>query len=268
MKCDDMDIISQKKVADLIEYTTAKYFLILGQLNNDEVCDRSEIKYIFTKNWFNRIFMANFNESDASANIEQIVSKIKKLNLSVSWYVTPQSRPANLQNLLKDHGFTYQEDWKSMAIDLKTIPEKFNIPEGMAIKEVLNLEELKTWTDVLVNSFEFPKIVGSYKKYFINAGIQNLNFKYYLGLFNGNPAASAVLFNGERAAGLFYIGTAPEFRRKGIAQAMVYHILNEAKNKGYNISILQASEMGHQLYKKIGFKEYYYTKIYRYQKQF
>lgn len=259
-----MNTISRKTIATLIEYNTAKYFLNLGRLNNDEVHDTPEIKYIFTKNWQSRVFMANFNESSASANIMQVVSRIKELNIPVLWFVTPMSHPTNLQSLLKDHGFTYQNEWKSMAIDLKTVPERFNIPEGMEIKEVLNLEELKTWTDVLVESFEFPKIAESYKKYFINLGTPNLNFHYYLGLFNENPVASAVLFEGKGAAGIFYVGTVREAREKGIAKAIVHYSLNKAKNEGYNISILQASEMGYPLYKKIGFKEYYTTKIYSY----
>ncbi len=60
--------------------------------------------------------------------------------------------------------------------------------------------------DVLVKSFEFPEITVSYKKYFINSGIQNPSFHYYLRIFNGNPLAPAVLFKGEGAAGLFYVG--------------------------------------------------------------
>ena len=254
--------ISQEIIANLIEYNTAKYFLSLGRLNDDEICDTPKIKYILTKNWQSRVFMANFNESIASANIIHVISRIKELNIHVLWFVSPMSRPKNLQNLLKDHGFTYQNEWIAMAIDLKTVPESFNIPEGMEIKEVLNLEELKTWTDVLVESFEFPKIVESYKKYFINSGIQNPDFHYYLGFLNGNPVATGVLFNGEGAAGLFYIGTHPKARMQGIAKTMVNYLLREAKNKGYHIFILQASEMGYPLYKQIGFKKYYTTKIY------
>lgn len=37
-------------ISSLIEYTTFKFFLNLGRLNGDEVCDTPEIKYIFTKN--------------------------------------------------------------------------------------------------------------------------------------------------------------------------------------------------------------------------
>ena len=254
---------TDQEIFNLIEYTTAEFFLNLGRLNSDEICDTSKIKYIFTKNWFSRIFMANFNESDISASIEQIVSMIKKLNISASWYITPQSQPANLQNLLKDYGFTHKDDWSAMAIDLENIPESFNFPEGMEIKEVLNLDELQIWTDILVKSFEFPEIIQSYKKYFINAGLESPNSHYYLGFLNGKPVATGVLFEGEGAAGLFYIGTIPKARKQSIAKTMIYYLLNEAKNREYNISVLQASEMGYPVYKKIGFKKYYTTQIYR-----
>jgi GNAT superfamily N-acetyltransferase len=253
--------ISKETIANLIEYNTAKYFLNLGRLNGDEICDTPEIKYIFTKNWQNRIFMANLNETNAHSSIMHVISRIKELNIHVLWFVSPMSRPKNLQTLLNDHGFKYQNEWNAMAIDLKTIPESFNIPEGMEIKEVLNLEELKTWTDILVKSFEFPEIVHSYKKYFI-AGLESPDSHYYLGFLNGKPVSTGVLFNSKGAAGLFYIGTIPKVRRQGIAKTMVNHLLREAKNKGYHISILQASEMGYPIYKKIGFKKYYTTKIY------
>jgi GNAT superfamily N-acetyltransferase len=257
--------MNSQDISRLIEYNTAEFFLNLGRLNKDEVLDTPEIKYIFTKNWQSRIFMANFSELDASKNILKIISRLKELNIHVLWFVTPMSRPKNLEKLLKDHGFTYQNNWKAMAIDLKTMPEQFNIPEGLEIKEVHSLEELKIWTDVLVKSFEFP-IIESYKKYFINAGIENLNFNYYLGFFNGKAVAISILFKGRRAAGIFYIGTLQESRGKGIAKAMVNYLLNEAKNEGYNFSVLQASALGYPLYKKIGFKEYYVTNIYRWKK--
>lgn len=196
-------------ISHLIDYNTAKFFLSLGHLNKDEVLDTPEIKYIFTKNWQSLIFTANFNELSVSANLMQLMKRIKELNIPVLWFVTPMSCPKNLQNLLKDHEFTYQNDWKAMAIDIKTVPKRFDFPEGMSIKEVINLEELKTWTDVLVKSFEFP-LIDSYKKYFINAGIKDLNFHYYLGFFNGKSVASSILFKGEDAAGIFYIGTLHE----------------------------------------------------------
>ena len=257
-----MDNSSPKTISNIIESNTANFFLTLGNLNKDIIIDNPEIKCIFTKNWQSRIFMANFNDSNASENIEKIISMIKKLHISVLWYTTPANRPKKIQNLLMDHGFKYQSKWKSMAIDLKKVPKEFNIQNGITIKEVLNLNQLKIWTNILVKSFEFPLFAVSYKKYFCKLGVENRNFHYYLGFLNENPVTSAIIFKGEEAAGLFYIGTVPEARRKGIAQAMTCYILTKAKNEGYNICTVQASEMGYPIYKKIGFKQYNETKIY------
>lgn len=260
--------MKSQDIAYLIDYNTSKFFLNLGLLNNDEVCDNPEIKYIFTKNWQSRIFMVNLEGTTVSKTIRQVISRIKELNISALWFTTPMTNPKNLPILLKDHGFKYQNGWKSMAIDLKTFDSSFNIPKCLEIKEVNNLEELKIWTDILVKSFEFPLFSDSYKKYFITAGLNNLNFNYYLGFFNGKPVATSILFKGKGATGLFYIGTINEARRKGIAKAMVNYLLRLSKNEGYNICVLQASEIGYHLYKKIGFKEYYTTDIYRWKNTF
>ncbi|WP_414470196.1 GNAT family N-acetyltransferase [Methanobacterium sp. ACI-7] len=255
--------MKSQDIAYLIDYNTSKFFLNLGLLNNDEVCDSPEIKYIFTKNWQSRIFMANLDKTTVYTTIRHVISRIKDLNISALWFTAPMTNPKNLPNLLKDQEFTYQNSWKAMAIDLKTLDPSFDTPKCLEIKEVTNLEELKIWTDILVKSFEFPLFGDSYKKYFINAGLNNLNFNYYLGFFNGKPVTTSILFKGEGAAGLFYIGTINEARRKGIANAMVNYLLRLSKNEGYNICVLQASEIGYHLYKKIGFKEYYTTDIYR-----
>lgn len=46
-----------------------------------------------------------------------------------------------------------------------------------------------------------------------------------------------------------------ECRRKGIATIMLQQLIDNAKKKGYSIIMLNASEMGKGLYKKLGFTE-------------
>ncbi|SDO04281.1 GNAT family N-acetyltransferase [Acetanaerobacterium elongatum] len=47
--------------------------------------------------------------------------------------------------------------------------------------------------------------------------------------------------------------TKPEFRRRGIAQALFEHLLAEAENRGCTVITLNASPMGRSLYEKYGF---------------
>lgn len=46
-----------------------------------------------------------------------------------------------------------------------------------------------------------------------------------------------------------------EYRRKGIATTMLNQLIDAANQKGYQIIMLNASEMGKHLYNKFGFKE-------------
>jgi len=46
-----------------------------------------------------------------------------------------------------------------------------------------------------------------------------------------------------------------EYRRKGIATTMLNQLIDVANQKGYQIIMLNASEMGKHLYNKFGFKE-------------
>jgi len=255
---------SQNNLNNLIKQNAVDFFTRLGYLNNNEVCYSPKIKYILTNKWDSRIFMADFDELEASAIIDRIISRIKELNISALWYVTPSSRPSNLKSLLNEHGFSYLKDWNAMAIDT-TINRNFDYPSGLEVKEVKQLSELENWAQVLVEGFEIEgKRKELYKNYFINLGTEDSNIHFYLGILDEKPSASALLFEGQEAAGIYYVGTITEARRKGVAEAMTNHLLNEAKNKGFNITVLHASGAGCHLYKKIGFKECYTTNIYKY----
>ena len=58
-----------------------------------------------------------------------------------------------------------------------------------------------------------------------------------------------------KRAHLMNVYTRSEFRRKGVGKMMVEFLIEEAKSKGVTEISLDATEMGHPLYKAIGFTE-------------
>ncbi|MFW9875877.1 MAG: GNAT family N-acetyltransferase [Candidatus Thorarchaeota archaeon] len=80
-------------------------------------------------------------------------------------------------------------------------------------------------------------------------------FRMYIGSYNGKIVTTGVLVFHADVAGIYYIVTDPKERRKGYATDMMNYLLNEAKKENYEIAVLQASEMGKEVYKKIGFEE-------------
>jgi predicted acetyltransferase len=77
----------------------------------------------------------------------------------------------------------------------------------------------------------------------------------YTAWLNGSPVATSLLQLGGGVAGIYAVATAPEARRKGIGAQVTLSPLMEARLRGYKIGVLQASEMGLNMYRSLGFQE-------------
>lgn len=63
--------------------------------------------------------------------------------------------------------------------------------------------------------------------------------------------AWSVLRDGD--CGVYAVGTAPGWRRRGLARALVEHVLADAMERGATTATLQSTRMGQQLYRSLGF---------------
>ncbi|MGI5895365.1 MAG: GNAT family N-acetyltransferase [Oscillospiraceae bacterium] len=72
-----------------------------------------------------------------------------------------------------------------------------------------------------------------------------------LNLYESYPTAANP---GGRIGHLFNVNTRPEFRRKGLAEAVVRRLLQEATAAGAGIITLDYTEQGKPLYEKLGFE--------------
>jgi GNAT superfamily N-acetyltransferase len=115
---------------------------------------------------------------------------------------------------------------------------------------------LKQWVSTLFSGFELPHSSGgALFDLLLDLGF-DLPLRHYVGLLNGEPIATAELFLGAGVAGIYGVVTVPEARRQGIGAALTLSPLLEARAMGYRIGILHSSEMGLELYRRLGFQEY------------
>ena len=70
----------------------------------------------------------------------------------------------------------------------------------------------------------------------------------------GTPVGTGLLFATGAVAGFHMLGVPPEARRTGVAGAIMLQLLHEARRRGLRHMALQASPMGEDLYRKLGFE--------------
>jgi GNAT superfamily N-acetyltransferase len=77
----------------------------------------------------------------------------------------------------------------------------------------------------------------------------------YVAYWEGRPATSTSLFFGAGVAGVYDVATDPQYRRRGISAALVRRALEDARAEGYHVAVLQASDMGYSVYRRLGFHD-------------
>lgn len=261
-------------------------FLIESELTNDEIpiiIENSLVDYLqaVTKNsdkpfiynkeigwvktfptaWSNYIFYSNFDDNNIKEQISQVVSEIKSGQLPDEWLIGPKSRPLNLSHYLENNNFKKQYDMAGMAIDLGTFRKTISIPEGIDIITVDNVSMIELWTNVVSKGLWNG---STFEACLFKDLIHDPKCKFYLAFFNGEPVATSMLLLSNKVASIDMVATLKEYRGKGIGTIMTLIPLLYACNNGYKIGVLQASESGEPVYRKIGFKEYCRFTVYKY----
>jgi GNAT superfamily N-acetyltransferase len=202
---------------------------------------------------FNNVFRAQLTPENADAVIETVIARCRSRNVPLTWHVGPRTKPANLGQYLEAHGFTPPLGVEyGMAVDLLALNEDLQSPSGLTIEEVTDSATLKEFCQVNDNRFW-----DAWFDCFMNIGLgAKSQLRYYLGRLNGEPVSTSLVYLGESVAGIYNVATVPDARRKGIGAKVTLAPLQEARELGYRVGILQSSEMGYSVYHKVGFREY------------
>jgi ribosomal protein S18 acetylase RimI-like enzyme len=204
----------------------------------------------------NGVFRTKLAPDRVDAAIEETIAYFGSRDVpAFSWWLMPDMQPADLGRYLESHGFALREGASGMTVDLAKVDQELTSPAGLSIQVVSDEETFGQWSSVAATCFGLTDFEEYLYDWWVDLGL-DLPVRYYLGLLNGEPVASSTLFLAAGIAGLYNIGVLPDARRQGIGTAMTLAPLLDARAQGYRVSILHASSMGYNMYRRIGFQEY------------
>ena len=205
--------------------------------------------------WFNGALASQPPGSDADRLVADTMAYFQQRSVGVfSWWLEPGLDSDAWGRLLSAHGFHYTSETPGMAVELAALRESPRPPTGLKVQPVRDLAELKTWAHTFGAGYGIDmETTDTYADLMAGLGV-DLPLRHYLGWLDGRPVATSSLFLGAGVAGIYNVGTLAEARGRGIGAWLTLLPLLEARQMGYKVGILQSSQMGFSVYRRLGFQ--------------
>jgi GNAT superfamily N-acetyltransferase len=213
----------------------------------------------------NVVLDAHFTEASADARIAEIAARYRAAGTSFVWWVSPFDEPADLGARLGAAGLVLEGTAPAMAVDLAEVPLDEAPPSELEVVPVTDAGTLDEFLEVIAADWlEWtdgehtpvqartlaawraqipPKLAG-----------EPVPLRW-IGRVDGRVVATSRINIGAGVAGLYAISTLPAHRGKGYGRAMTIAALRAARSIGYRIGVLQASDLGYGVYRRLGFRD-------------
>lgn len=189
-----------------------------------------------------------------SNRIAEVMSHFKPSRTPMTWFLGPSSGPEGLENALAEQGLVHGAPIPGMAIDLETL-EAPDFPSHIRVEEVTDQDTLKVCSRTAADGFQLPPEATDGYMNFVESYGYGPNRRWFLGYLNERAAAVALVVLHEQVAAVYCVATLPEMRGKGLGKAVTLAAIWSAKAAGHKVAVLEASEMGQPVYRKLGFRE-------------
>lgn len=181
--------------------------------------------------------------------------------------ILPETQQQEVSQTLEQAGLKFDGRIPAMILSIDNLIPPKPSDHPLTILQVTTAEQLKEYLQVCAASYSFPEFVGD--RIFTQRYLEDSAVTLYLGYDQGEPAAASMRVEdpdlkgqSDSLAGIYWVGTKPEFRKRGHGERLTHYACEQAREDGYALVSLQASEMGEPIYKRMGFETTAYYQRY------
>lgn len=171
-----------------------------------------------------------------------------------SWWVGDDSDPGTAEQLIAN-GAEQTASYAIMAMMTADLPAYVLAPADLTVQRVTGDEAMRAYVHAYAEPFGYPEDALEFViERELEYAARDRSVVRLAGLVDGKTVATAVVSLGE-VAGLYYVATDADYRRRGIATALSAEAIRIARDAGAGIVTLQTSEDGAGVYRALGFQE-------------
>jgi RimJ/RimL family protein N-acetyltransferase len=194
---------------------------------------------------------------DSSPEIlEQALQKVASCNVKSS--IALAGAGLVHADALRLRGFTAAGAAPFMAYAIDDSLNSFQLRSGLRAERTTSAHNFEINIDLISNTFgmERDTVAGLMKPTIDDSE----TFRYIL-FDNDVPVSTSVFIANDHVAGCFDVATPAEHQRKGYGEELMKFMTQEQANLGRKLIILQATDAGEVLYRRMGFQviEYHQT---------
>jgi ribosomal protein S18 acetylase RimI-like enzyme len=204
---------------------------------------------------FNFICRARLDGGEARAAALQAVSHFAGVRRPFSWWVGPADTPRGLGEILERLGLEPAESELAMALPLDGSSAPAAPVTGLEVRRVRTPAELATFARLSAANWDPPDehVVEFYQRAAAALLSAETPQWLYVGYLDAEPVSTAEATVTDGTVGLFNISTRPACRGRGIGSMMTWQPIQDARDAGCGLAVLQAAAAGVGIYRRLGF---------------
>ena len=152
------------------------------------------------------------------------------------------------------HSRNYQPLPPLPALVLLGPPRRLRCHPDLVVKKVQTPAALKVYCRLVSELFGLPSAYTT--RLFCANQLHDTPISHYLGYLGDAPVAVGTTAVAKGIVSVWNVATHDDFRRRGVATALMERLLDDAWEDGCDSSLLHSSPMAYPLYQKLGYELY------------